>query len=138
MYKARRLNLKKYQISSRSLQRCVMYCALPVSAWLAALPLPARAFTYEFNNGVEVRFDNNVEYSLGVRTAPVSKQITSNINGNDGDQNLAAGIVSNRVQDITTFDLSDNGFGFDASTESFYDSVYESKTQNTTSFFDHL
>jgi hypothetical protein len=45
--------------------------------------------------------------------------------------NLAAGIVSNRAQDITTFDLSDNGFGFDVGAESFYDSIYESKTRNT-------
>jgi len=123
-------NFKKYGISSLSLQRSLLCFSLPVAAGIAALPLPAYAFTYQFNNGVEVRFDNNVEYSLGVRTGPVSKQLTSNVNANDGDLNLSRGIVSDRIQDITTLDLSENGFGFDASTESFYDSVYESKTQN--------
>jgi hypothetical protein len=130
MYKIKRSNLKNLGISSRFVQRAILRVALPVSAGLVALPLPAKAFTYEFNNGVQVRFDNNVEYSLGIRTAPTSKQITNNINGNDGDLNLSAGVVSNRTQDITTLDLSDNGYGFDVSAESFYDSAYESKTQN--------
>jgi len=105
--------------------------ALGGSALAMIAALPARAFTYQFNDGVQIRFDNDVEYSLTERTAPTSNQITNQLNGNDGDLNLAAGIVSNRVQDVTSFEISDNGYGFDASAEGFYDSVYESKTQNT-------
>jgi len=72
-------NFKKYGISSLSLQRSLLCFSLPVAAGIAALPLPAYAFTYQFNNGVEVRFDNNVEYSLGVRTGPLSKCLSRNL-----------------------------------------------------------
>jgi hypothetical protein len=131
MYKSKR-SYRNIEGSYRHvLQHRALNFSLPLALGIAILPVSAHAFTHDFNNGVQVRFDNDIEYSLGIRTAPVSSQITSNINGNDGDLNLAKGIVSNRIQDITTLDLSYNGFGFDASTESFYDSVYESKTQNT-------
>jgi hypothetical protein len=100
-------------------------------ALLAAVPRPAHAFTYLFNDGVQIRFDNNLEYAMGWRTAPVSKQLTSPINANDGDLALSHGLISNRFQDVTSLDISDNGYGFDVSDVAFYDSVYEQRSQNT-------
>jgi hypothetical protein len=102
-----------------------------VIAMVAAMPPRAHAFTYLLNDGVQIRFDNNVEYSLGWRTAPVSKQLTSPVNSNDGDLALSHGLISNRLQDVTSFDLSNNGYGFDVSDIAFYDSVYERQSQNT-------
>jgi hypothetical protein len=98
---------------------------------LAAGARPAHAFTYLFNDGVQIRFDNNLEYAMGWRTAPVSKQLTSPINANDGDLALSHGLISNRFQDVTSLDISDNGYGFDVSDVAFYDSVYEQRSQNT-------
>ncbi len=100
-------------------------------ALAAAIPTSAHAFTYLFNDGVQIRFDNDVEYSLGWRTAPVSKKLTSLINNNDGDLALSHGLISNRIQDVTSLDISDNGYGFDVSALSFYDSVYEQQSQDT-------
>ena len=72
----------------------------------------ARAFTYQFNNGVVLRLDNTLEYSVIERTAPESSYFAESPNVNDGDNNLRAGIVSNKINLTTTFDLSYQGYGF--------------------------
>ncbi len=96
---------------------------------------PAHAFNYQFDNGVDVRFDNTIQYSVTERTSPVSPYLGGQMgaaqNTNDGDNNLAAGIVSNRFDLLSKFDISDNGYGFDTTIDSFYDTVYNQKTQNT-------
>ncbi len=120
-------NVKKR--SDRALARRMLACS--ALAATAILPTRAFAFTYLLNNGVQIRFDNDVEYSLGWRTAPTSSKLTSPINQNDGDLSLSHGLISNRLQDVTSLDLSDNGYGFDVSAESFYDSVYEQKSQDS-------
>lgn len=91
---------------------------------------PSRAFEYQFNNGVSIQLDNTVQYSVLERTAPESSTFSSAINANDGDNNLRAGIVSNRFDLLTDFGISDNGYGFDTSVDSFYDTVYNQHTQN--------
>jgi hypothetical protein len=92
---------------------------------------PSYAYEYSFPNGVEIQFQNTAQYSVLERTAPQSPVLLTNINADDGDKNLAAGIVSNRFDLLSKFDISDQGFGFDVSTDSFYDTVYNEKTQNT-------
>jgi hypothetical protein len=72
-----------------------------------------------------------VQYSLLERTGPESSVFANNPNENDGDNNLRAGIVGNRFDLLTKFDISDNGYGFDTTVDSFYDFVYNQKTQNT-------
>jgi hypothetical protein len=104
-------------------------------AGLLCASRPARAFDYEFDNGVDVRFDNTIQYSATERVAPLSQALGGQTgaaqNTNDGDDNLRAGIVSNRVDLLTKFDISDNGYGFDTTIDSFYDTIYNQKTQNT-------
>jgi hypothetical protein len=95
---------------------------------------PAEAFEYEFNNGITINFNNTLEYSLVERTSPESPVFENNPNLNDGDNNLRAGIVSNRIDLLSEFNITDNGYGFDGSIDSFYDSVYNQKTQNGEGF----
>jgi hypothetical protein len=90
----------------------------------------AHAFDYQFDNGVDIRFDNTIQYSVTERTAPESPVFANSANANDGDNNLRAGIVSNRIDLLTKLDISDNGYGFDTTVDSFYDTVYNQKTQN--------
>ena len=91
----------------------------------------AKAFNYQLDNGVDIRLDNTLEYSVIERTAPESSVFANDANANDGDNNLRAGIVSNKIDLVTTFDISDQGFGFEVSADSFYDTVYNGKTKNT-------
>jgi hypothetical protein len=95
---------------------------------------PGHAYEYQFPNGVEIQFQNTLQYSVLERTAPVSSELTSNLNADDGDLNLAGGIVSNRFDLLSKFDISYQGFGFDASADSLYDFVYNKKTQNSNAF----
>ena len=99
-----------------------------------ALGGPCQAYEYTFADGVKVEFQNTLQYSVLERTAPESSFLASQINNNDGDNNLRAGIVSNRFDLLSKIDISDNGFGFDASADSFYDTVYNQNTQNSDAF----
>ncbi len=95
----------------------------------------AHAFDYQFDNGVDVRFDNTIQYSVTERTSPVDSYLGGQTgaaqNTNDGDDNLRAGIVSNRVDLLSLFGVTYGNYGFTASVDSFYDAVYNQKTQNT-------
>jgi hypothetical protein len=101
--------------------------ALPA---FAALSPAARAETYTLNNGLEINFDNTMQYSVLTRAAPESSYFANEPNNNDGDNNLRSGIVSNRFDLITKLDIKYDNFGFDVSADSFYDTVYNQKTQN--------
>jgi hypothetical protein len=90
----------------------------------------AQAYEYTFNDGIKVQIQNTLQYSVLERTAPESPYLAGEINNNDGDNNLRAGIVSNRFDLLSKLDVSDNGFGIDVSADSFYDSVYNQNTQN--------
>ena len=103
------------------------YAVLPV----AAFDHRAQAAEYEVNDGIVINFNNTVEYSLAERTSPESSIFQKSPNMNDGDNNLHAGIISNRLDVLSEFNITDRGFGFDASVDSFYDTVYNQKTQNT-------
>jgi hypothetical protein len=94
----------------------------------------AFAYEYELNNGVEIQFDNTVQYSILERTAPESSVFADNPNSNDGDNNFKSGIVSNRLDLLTKLDVSYQNFGFDVSADSFYDEVFSQNTQNHDAF----
>ena len=104
-----------------------------ITAGLLQISMTDRAYAFDhlFDNGVEIRLDNKLEYSAIERTSPELSIFANSPNANDGDNNLRAGIVSNKADLITTFDINYQGFGFDASAESFYDTVYNQNTKNT-------
>lgn len=104
-----------------------------VSALAASCLLchPAHAFDVQLDNGVNIRFDNTMEYSVLERTAPENAYLRNDVNNNDGDNNLHAGIISNRFDLLTKFNINYQGYGFEVSTDSFYDPVYTEHTQNT-------
>ncbi len=110
-------------------RRCLMTGTATVL--LVAMAKPSQAYDYTFGDGIKVEFQNTFQYSVLERTSPVSPVFANSPNVNDGDRNLAAGIVSNRLDLLSKFNISYEGFGFDASADSFYDSVYNQKTKNS-------
>ena len=118
-------NLRRSMVTRGALMSCCACFAL------AATVGRAKAFDYQFDSGVEVRFDNTVQYSLLLRAAPESSYFANNPNMNDGDNNLKSGVVGNRLDLLSKLDISDNGFGFDTTVDSFYDTVYNINTQNS-------
>lgn len=109
----------------------LLFISSAVTTASLLLCIPAHAFDVQTDSGVNIRFDNTFQYSLLERTSPESSYLANDPNNNDGDNNLRAGIVSNRVDLLTHFDISEHGYGFDASMDSFYDSVYTQNTQNS-------
>ncbi len=114
---------------NRMTRRGILYAAVGLGALLAS-QRPAMAYEYQFDDGVTVQFINTLQYSVLERTSPELSLFADSPNTNDGDNNLRAGIVSNRFDLLTKLDVSFQNYGFDVSADSFYDTVYNQKTQN--------
>ncbi|HWY63732.1 MAG TPA: DUF1302 family protein [Rhizomicrobium sp.] len=82
-------------------------------------------------NGVEVRWDNTLRYSMALRPLSRSGELLSYINGDDGDRNFAPGLVSNRFDLLSELDIAAGDFGLHASAAAWYDTVYQTRTDNT-------
>lgn len=105
---------------------------------LAAMScVAAQAFTIDTGEpDVTARWDNTFKYSTGVRLKSPSTTLTgsSNPNLDDGDRNFKKGLISNRVDWLSEFDLSYHGVGARVSTAAWYDTVYNTHTDNDTGF----
>ena len=113
----------------RLTRRSALLSACAVCSTLGVTSRPAWAFEYQFDNGVEINFDNTVQYSVIERTAPESSYLGGLMNANDGDNNFSGGIVSNRGDLLTKFDINYQGYGFDTTVDSFYDLAYNQNTK---------
>jgi Protein of unknown function (DUF1302) len=110
------------------------------SAALAALTLaaaPVRAFEIDTGNpDYEVRFDNTLRYSLGVRAQSQDSAILAAPNNDDGDRNFGNGkLVANRLDLLSEFDLVfKKKYGFRVSGAAWGDAAYSSlsNTNNAT------
>src|SRR5215471_15509100 len=76
---------------------------------------PVRAAEIYAGDGLEVRWDNTLRYSVALRPLSRSAELLSYINGDDGDRNFAPGLVSNRFDLLSELDISAGDFGVHAS-----------------------
>lgn len=75
----------------------------------------------------QIRWDNTIKYSAGYRlNAPDSALVAgaAKVNNDDGDRNFDKGLVSNRADLLTEFDMQKDGFGLRLSAAAWYDGVY--------------
>lgn len=101
------------------------------------LGLPASAFEIATGNpDVKLRWDNTVKYSLGARVKSADAELTSTPNPNfdDGDRNFDKGVNSNRFDLLSEADLTYRNVGARVSAAAWYDSVYNSSTDNDSPF----
>jgi hypothetical protein len=82
-------------------------------------------------DGLEVRWDNTLRYSAAFRLNSPSAELLSYANGDDGDRNFAPGLVSNRFNLLSKLDIAAGDFGIHASAATWYDTVYQAHTDNT-------
>jgi hypothetical protein len=93
-------------------------------ASLAAMPL-ARASEFATGNpDLTIRWDNTVKYSAARRVKSPSPILTANPNLNDGDLNFNQGLISNRADLLSEFDLTYKQMGVRLSGAAWYDGVY--------------
>ena len=102
------------------------------SAALWALSASAvHAIDLSPNEDLSVRWDNTVKYSNGYRLQNPRDELISNINLDDGDRAFKRGLMSNRLDVLSEFDIQRRGFGFRMSGAAWYDTVYNRSNDNT-------
>lgn len=110
--------------------------AAVVTASLLGLSCGAEALEIKTGNeDVQVRFDNTLRYTLGLRVAQQNLAVMgdpASSNTDDGDRNFAHGIVNNRIDLLSELDASyKKRFGFRISGAGWYDAAYDSSLDNT-------
>nr|WP_067297385.1 DUF1302 domain-containing protein [Marinobacterium profundum] len=105
-------------------------CSMSV---LMSVPV-AQAFTIDTGNpNIRLSWDNSIRYSAGWRVEDKSEDVLSSYNPNldDGDRNFNKGLISNRMDLLSEFDLSyDRRYGVRLSGAAWYDDVYNKGTDN--------
>ncbi|MDE1150320.1 MAG: DUF1302 family protein [Azospirillaceae bacterium] len=100
---------------------------LPFAACLSAFSLAAAASGAELYSadGLDLRWDNTVRYTLADRLGPREGALLANPNWDDGDRNFGQGVVSNRLDVLSALDLGWGDWGLHASAAAWYDTVYQ-------------
>lgn len=101
-------------------------------AALACLAGPARAAEIELDNpDLRARWDNTVKWSGAWRLKAADTALLANPNNDDGDRNFGKGLISNRLDLLSEFDLSyQRRVGLRLSAAGFYDDVYQHANDN--------
>lgn len=109
---------------------------LAVSCAVAAMTPLENSFAFSFDTGdskFRASLDNTIKYSSAWRLEGQSRDVLANPNPNldDGDRNFDKGLVSNRIDLLSQFDLNyDRKYGVRLSGAAWYDDVYNSSSDN--------
>ncbi len=88
------------------------------------------AHAFEIDSGspdVKIRWDNTFKYTAGWRVENPDKDVAvsfGNPNVDAGDLNLKRGLINNRIDWLTEFDISAKNIGARVSAAAWYDDVY--------------
>ncbi|MFN3984542.1 MAG: DUF1302 domain-containing protein [Rhodocyclaceae bacterium] len=101
-----------------------------------ALWLPqAGAFQFDTGNpDLRVRWDNTFKYSNAFRVKSRSDLLVADVNYDDGDRNFGRGLISNRIDWLSEFDVRYRDVGLRLSGAAWYDSVYNRRNDNDSPF----
>ncbi len=83
------------------------------------------------NEDIILRWDNTIKYNFGYRVKAPTDDIINSVNYDDGDRNFAHGIVTNRLDLLTEFDMRfKRDYGFRLSGAFWYDQRYHDSLDN--------
>ena len=105
-----------------------LFLAFLVPAYL--LCLPAKAAGIYHDKDIDARWDNTVRYGIALRLRPRDPALISDANADDGDRNFRPGVISNRMDILSEFDASRNGFGVRVSAAAWLDTIYREPNDN--------
>ncbi len=94
------------------------------------MPSAARGADLYQDDGWDVRWDNTFRYTAAFRLTHYQEGVVADPNADDGDRNFAPGLISNRLDWLSEFDLSRGPFGIDVSATAWYDTVYHNTNSN--------
>ncbi|WP_350646523.1 DUF1302 domain-containing protein [Pseudomonas sp. HY13-MNA-CIBAN-0226] len=104
-----------------------------LAAALLGCSVLSSAQAMEFDTGssdLKVRFDTNVKYSNAWRVKDQHDKLVADSNLDDGDRNFDKGMISNRLDLFSEFDLSYQKIGARVSGAAWYDDVYNKGNDN--------
>jgi hypothetical protein len=110
-----------------------------VAGAVAGLSAGTPAFAFQIDSGnpdLRMSWDNTVKYSAAWRVKSTDADIADDsigvqLNTNDGDRNFDKGLISNRLDLLSEFDLRYKGqYGLRLSGAAWYDDVYNKSNDN--------
>lgn len=113
---------------------------LPIAGVCAGLSVSSAAFAFQIDSGnpdFRISWDNTVKYSAAWRVRDVDSNVADNsigpqANTNDGDLNFDKGLISNRLDLLSEFDLRyKRNYGLRLSGAAWYDDVYNKSNDNS-------
>ena len=90
----------------------------------------ARAADLLQSDGWDLRWDNTLRYTAAFRLSHYDEALVVDPNADDGDRSFAPGLVSNRFDLLSEFDLSRGPFGIEVSGTAWYDTIYHQTNAN--------
>jgi hypothetical protein len=113
-----------------------------VAAAILAMAPVGVAHAFQFDTGnedLEVRWDNTVRYNLADRVNSQNEALLKSPNNDDGNRNFNKGIVSNRLDVLSEFDvIYQKRYGFRVSAAGWYDAAYRSLDNNSVATSNYL
>lgn len=112
---------------------CRNHAPLAVAAIVTSLGAMPTAQAYEIttdNPDLTMRWDNTLKYSDAWRMHDPSSILTANRNLNDGDANFNKGMISNRLDLFSEFDLTYKQMGMRLSAAAWYDDIYNRRNDH--------
>lgn len=108
----------------------------PIVAALVAFStlhaLTAGAFEIETENpDLKMRWDNTLKYSNSFRLKSADSELLVDPNFDDGDRSFGKGLISNRADLLSEYDISYKNLGARISAAAWYDTVYNRDNDNT-------
>ena len=104
-----------------------------LAAALLGCSVLSAAHAVEFDTGnpdLKVRFDNTVKYSNAFRVKSQENKLVADSNLDDGDRNFNKGLISDRLDLLSEFDISYQKVGARVSGAAWYDDVYNKSNDN--------
>jgi len=115
--------MKRIRMPSRALLVMVLAIAL--------LPWQAQAFEFDTGNSdMRIRWDNTFKYSAAYRLNDQSDTLIADANYDDGDRNFDSGLVSNRLDWLSEFEVNLPKGGIRVSGAAWYDQIYNEDNDN--------
>ncbi len=109
-----------------------------IFAFATVIGAAQQAHAFEIDMGdpdLRVRWDNTIKYSNAWRVKDQNSKLVdgaSALNQDDGDRNFDKGLISNRLDLLSEFDVTYKNFGARLSGAAWYDDVYNRSNDNST------
>jgi len=120
---------------SKALRSEKIFVKLGVASTVALgqFALAQSAVAFAFDTGIpdlNISWDNTFKYSTAFRVKAPSEQLLTDVNSDDADRNFHRGLISNRLDVLSEFDITYKNIGARVSAAAWYDSVYNSQNAN--------